>query len=200
VERESTFNLLLSVHLNTYLRCDLHRPDKTTYMMGALRTAMLAAMLALFTVLRCVQAGGNAPLFDVCAWMDAIPELYYDYYGNECPPINSILPNGFCDTIDDRPCNGFCQIKTTFHYGEEQPFDIYPDGRGPSSCTISSGTKVTYSWKFKGSTSWKVDAINLGINGGYSKSGGMSQGWNLRRELAAGEWYVCKILGTRCKD
>jgi hypothetical protein len=101
-------------------------------------------MFPLLALLISVLAASQAPLFDICSWKDARPELYYDYLEPECMSKWHLMDDGDCNCVlYDPECFGFCQIKTTFFYGQEQPMDNYPECRGPNTCTIGELNRVT---------------------------------------------------------
>jgi hypothetical protein len=104
---------------------------------------------------------------DVCDWVNAEPVLYQEYYGDSCPPANELLPNGACSisTSTRPPCAKFCQNRTTFRFGQEQP---YPGNRGychgPLTCTITDTTTTTWSGLFSAPVSAKsADAFSLRV-------------------------------------
>ncbi|PKS11137.1 hypothetical protein jhhlp_002898 [Lomentospora prolificans] len=113
-----------------------------------------------------------------CDGVDASPELYHEYRTDVCPPRNRLDSDGSCpfeDGIDgpslkDLRCAKYCEIRTNFFWGREQPFaNTYC--HGPLSCTITETKTRTVTWNVGGSLSTKVhDALTLGISGSYSQA------------------------------
>jgi hypothetical protein len=65
------------------------------------------------------------PLFNICAWKDAEPELYKNYGPVDCPPLWRLQPDGKnCEEYrpDKQMCASFCQLRTMFFYGREEPY------------------------------------------------------------------------------
>lgn len=98
-------------------------------------------------------------------------QVYHDYFEPECSSIFHL--NGEdCEATDffnplhvdedDLPkdwrkmvnniggfCDSYCQIKTTFTYGREQPIDTIFLCRGPGKCELHTDQVLGYSWTQK---------------------------------------------------
>lgn len=99
---------------------------------------------------------------DVCNWTEdadnhAYPPLYQEFRGDKCPAPFHFQPGtldcqfqldpDYPDFSTDHKCDSFCQVRTTFRLGREQPFLSNPYcKKGLVSCHISNGTKQTYTW------------------------------------------------------
>lgn len=105
-------------------------------------------------------------LFSICEWRDAQPGLYYEYHEEECPAKFHLLDNGECehDQPDHSTCASFCQMRTTFYYGQEQPFVRIPVCRGGSTCRITEAVHQGYGWKAKLNGNFKESALTVGVS------------------------------------
>lgn len=65
---------------------------------------------------------------DICNWDGAIPKLYTEYYEDSCPVPNHLDDDMACTAWDSfaHDCGSYCQMRTTFVYGPEQPFVRVP--------------------------------------------------------------------------
>ena len=120
-----------------------------------------------FTLLLPILLEARAVKRNVCDWANAEPVLYQEYDGDSCPPVNELLPDGECSisTSTRPPCANFCQIRTTFRFGQEQP---YPANRGychgPLTCTITDTTTTTWTGSLNLPVSVKyADIFTLGV-------------------------------------
>lgn len=84
---------------------------------------LVGAFMTLFSALA-LAAPANDPVTNICAWVGGIPKLYTEYHDDACPPKHRIKANGECDGWDHwrDDCASFCEVRTTFAYGPEQPF------------------------------------------------------------------------------
>ena len=112
---------------------------------------------------------------NVCDWVDAEPVLYKQYYDTDCPPAKQLQPDGSCevhptDHFDAGSCENYCQIRTNYFYGQEQPF---PNSycHGPLTCTITQTATTTYNWNINIPISVRLkDIFSIGITGGIGSS------------------------------
>ena len=141
--------------------------------------------------------------FDICEFTDATPEFYYEYGIDECSPRFFLAPNGVdCEyyQLDKKVWASFCQIRTTFHYGQEQPYVRVPVCRGKESCSIGESVHQSYGWKIKTNGNFKEGALTAGITGGYNKSG-VSQSYKITKTLrkdTCGYWTFIPYVKTTC--
>lgn len=82
-----------------------------------------------------------------CHWGDPALGLYQTYLGDLCPPNNRLNPDGTCAYAvfgQNNSCDSFCQIRTRFYYGAQQPYlsQGYWDGTGPF--TFTAGRSQLY--------------------------------------------------------
>lgn len=128
-----------------------------------------------------------------CDGVDARPILYHEYHNDACPPRNKLTKqkNGNkmveqCGPLTHwNECTSFCQIRTSFAYGQEQPF---PNAycRGPFACSISESKSRTIS--LDASFSPKIGkALKLGVSGsfGWSESEAYARSYSI--DLEKGE-------------
>ena len=143
--------------------------------------------------------------FSICDFREAVPELYYSYGTNECPPAFYMSPNGDCAgyQIDKLTCASFCQLRTKFYYGQEQPFTRIPICRGGDTCRITETVHQAYGWKKKVNGNFKQGALTLGVTGGYKDISGIAQAYSITKilpEHTCGYWtfvpYVREACGT----
>ena len=107
---------------------------------------------------------------DACDGVDAMPILYHEYRSDKCKPKYKISDDGVCRqcNFQENSCVAFCQVRTNFFYGQEQPF---PNTfcHGPQTCTITSTHTRTVGWSVN--ISPKVEAaLKVGVSGSYTKS------------------------------
>lgn len=78
-----------------------------------------------------VSDNNDTSSVDICLWTDSMPLLYHEYRNNACPPNFNLQPDGI--NCEDHivtsfawngywDCASFCQMRTTFSYGKEQPY------------------------------------------------------------------------------
>jgi hypothetical protein len=96
------------------------------------------------------------------------PILYKEYHADLCPPTNSMDSDGLCPATFANYCKAYCEVRTTFTYGVEQPLDN-PYCHGPLTCSVGTNKATTYTWTGSVNPSW-LDALGLGITGGYSSA------------------------------
>ncbi|TVY31265.1 hypothetical protein LOCC1_G008877 [Lachnellula occidentalis] len=104
---------------------------------------------------------------DPCDGVNAEPVLYHEYGTDKCPPKYK-LEHDRCyhNPNTSWKCEQFCQLATTFVYGQEQPFaNAYC--HGPQTCTISSTETRTITWNFSFNPKF-LEAYQVGITGGFS--------------------------------
>lgn len=96
------------------------------------------------------------------------PFLYKEYHADVCPPANTMDSNGNCPADFKRYCSAYCEVRQTFTYDVEQPLDN-PYCHGPLTCTVGTNKAATYTWTGSVNSVW-LDALGLGITGGYSSA------------------------------
>ena len=142
--------------------------------------------------------------FDICEFSDATPEFYYEYGIDECSPRFFLASNGIdCEPyqLDHKFWASFCQMRTTFHYGQEQPYVRIPVCRGEESCSISESVKQSYGWKAKMNGNFKEGALTMGITGGYHGNSGVAQSYKITKTLpkdTCGYWTFIPYVSTAC--
>lgn len=125
------------------------------------------AILVLFLA-RLLSLGSAIPTFanaDVCVWHDAIPELYHEYNDQDCPPIHSALDDGSCPVKegDHDSCFGFCQVRTSFYFGQEQPYIGLPMyGKADKTVILPDWLHQTIPWQPSENNAFKELALMLG--------------------------------------
>lgn len=103
------------------------------------------------------------PRADPCS-PGGTPILYQEYHADLCPPTNTMDSNGDCTATFANYCQAYCEVRTTFTYGVEQPLgNLYC--HGPLTCSVGS----TYIWTGSVNPNW-LSALGLGITGGYSST------------------------------
>lgn len=142
----------------------------------------LLIVIALIGVLSPIYASTGIALAPCTGYRDYL-KFYHDYTEPECPnrfhlkgndceetdPINPLHKDK--DHIDVNVlrgggfCDSYCQIKTSYSYGTEQPIDTQPLCRGPTRCAIADTEIVSYSWREKpvGPAGWKAHVINIAV-------------------------------------
>jgi hypothetical protein len=117
----STIDVHLRLTLHSFPQPSTTSPGNTLLHSDNTRKAIdsLIAMklLLLLGLLGAILSLGSC---DPCDWNGATPDAYRDYT-YECPPHRVIQADGHCDLRNSINCNGFCQVKTTFHYETEMP-------------------------------------------------------------------------------
>ncbi|KAK5390211.1 hypothetical protein LTR20_003069 [Exophiala xenobiotica] len=155
---------------------------------------LLTCLVPVLDVLPVVSASTNVNAsanVNMCDWSVAAPSLYHEYYPDDCPPRYYLRSNGECETewaaVDLFTCAGFCQIRTTFYYGQEQPYVRVPMCRGEMTCTIAESVHQNYAWKAKVNGNFKYSALTVGITSGYSEKSGISQSYKFSKHLQKDE-------------
>ena len=105
------------------------------------------------------------PRADPCS-PGGTPILYQEYHADLCPPANTMDSNGDCTATFANYCQAYCEVRTTFTYGVEQPLDN-PYCHGPLTCSVGSNKATAYTWTGSVNPNW-LSALGLGITGGYS--------------------------------
>ena len=96
------------------------------------------------------------------------PILHKEYHADLCPPANSMGSTGIGPATFANNCKAYCEVRTTFTYGVEQPLDN-PYCHGPLTCSVGTNKATTYNWTGSVNPSW-LSALGLGITGGYSSA------------------------------
>lgn len=75
-----------------------------------------------------ILLGNFVAAFNICNWDGAIPKLYTEYKEDACPAASHLDHDMVCYGWDifAHDCGSFCQIRTQFEYGPEQPFVRVP--------------------------------------------------------------------------
>ena len=94
------------------------------------------------------------------------PNLYQEYHADLCPPTNTMDSNGDCTATFANYCQAYCEVRTTFTCGVEQPLDNLCC-HGPLTCSVASNEATAYIWTGSVNPNW-LSALGLGITGGYS--------------------------------
>ena len=105
-----------------------------------------------------------------CDGINAEPALYHQYGTDVCPPKYSLKDDGSCPYMNhiENDCAAFCEIRTQFQYGQEQPFaNTYC--HGPLTCSITSTHTRTVSWTVTITPKF-LEGIKIGTSGGYSET------------------------------
>ncbi|KAI1846623.1 hypothetical protein JX266_007196 [Neoarthrinium moseri] len=118
-------------------------------------------------------------------------EWHYD-----CPRKNTVNENGDCvNAIPDRPdgdkkpCSAYCEVRTSFAYGQEQPFHI-----ACQDCTLHQGEQLqkTSSWAFEigGGGSLPIKELEATFNFGATYSFSSSITYTTDTEYTPPENYT----------
>lgn len=142
-----------------------------------------------------------------CDGVNASPVLYHQYDNTNCPPRYSLKPDGTCPYMNHivNDCAAFCEIRTYFQYGTEQPFaNTYC--HGPFTCTITSTHTRSVTWSTNVTPKF-LDGLKVGISGGYSTNTADATARAFSVKLEEGDcgyftfipivkstWYVCLFL------
>jgi hypothetical protein len=131
---------------------------------------VLAIFLFVLALLGSLSSAGLLLERSPCDWVGAFPILGKMYYSDSCPPPVTINSNGDCPGVvsSEGECGGFCQVRTHFFYGLEQPFERVPFCRGGQNCEITSSEHQSYAWKAKINFSIKdyfLKALTIGVSG-----------------------------------
>ncbi|EXJ85919.1 hypothetical protein A1O1_06288 [Capronia coronata CBS 617.96] len=175
----------------------------------------LLTILVAFPVVSAHPSNATSPSFDICEWKDAMPLLYHEYGTVQCPCLFYLLENGECERKSwISGCSSFCQVRTTFYHGEEQPYVRVPVCRGGLTCTLSESVHQNYAWKAKLNFNVKIQVLTAGITQGYSTKSGITQGYKFSKTLPDGECGYFTFIpiykgtcgsstecyGSRCND
>ena len=117
--------------------------------------------LIFFLLLVCLTSA------NVCDWKDAFPVLYHEYRSEQCPPNFNLRPDGKCDYYWEShqgQCGSFCQMRTVFFYGPEQPYVRVPFCRGGLTCKLSESAHQGYNYKVKANVNLKLGPLTLGVS------------------------------------
>ena len=100
------------------------------------------------------------------------PQLYKDYFGDSCPPVNVMNKDGSCPMDATNPflrCGSYCEVKQTFFYDQEKPVVNNPYCHGPLTCTVSQSEAFTYTWTANINVGFSK-YITAAITGGYNSA------------------------------
>ena len=159
--------------------------SKTVAMGWKALSFLLILSSLLFPIVSTNVTSNDTTALDICAWgTDAMPILYHEYHEEDCPPVFHLKPDGNCTDYfinGGAICASFCQIRTTFYYGQEQPYVRVPMCRGGKtplrtdwsgtmltwsasgiSCTLSESIHQNYAWKAKVNFNYKWQALTTG--------------------------------------
>ena len=147
-------------------------------------------LFLLVGLLAAVAVRGAAEV-NLCDYNEAMPLLYHEYTSTDCPTGFSLKPDGNCaDQIDYTPpisCNSYCQMRSNFYWGREQPFLRVPFCRSGLTCKLSNAVHQGYSWKIKLNQNIKVFALTTGITGGWANKWGWTQSYSFSKTLDKNE-------------
>ncbi|EXJ86769.1 hypothetical protein A1O3_03723 [Capronia epimyces CBS 606.96] len=178
--------------------------------MGSISLQTILFFLIILAVLQPVLSTPASAGVDICTWSDGVPILYHQYGSDACPPKFQLKPNsGDCEDnvlplgiLDSYwSCASFCQMRTTFIYGQEQPYVRVPMCRGGVTCTLSESVHQGYSWKAKMNGNFKYGPLTIGITGGYSEKAGVSQSYKFSKHLDEGQcgyWTFIPFIRSSC--
>ncbi len=114
------------------------------------------------------------------------PILYQDYYGDMCPPKNSMNSDGSCPTPADQNCVAYCEVRQSFSYDQEKPVVNNPYCHGPLTCTVTDSKTFTYTYSGSVNAAW-TKAFTLGVTGGFSYASATTNLQSTSVNLKAGE-------------
>lgn len=139
------------------------------------------ALFELISLVSPIVASSEGSLFS-CSGYGAEVDFYHDYRDPPCPSIfhmdgkhcqatDPIEPLGTHDLEKTALkiggfCDSYCQLKTTYTYGTEQPIDTQPLCRGPVRCDLAADERVGYSWRAKhliGPEGWKYEVVDIAV-------------------------------------
>lgn len=127
-------------------------------------TSLLLIALLSFTSALPSSAADNV---DVCLWQHATPDLYHWYTEPDCQARHHTdgKSENCQQIIDDKNkiCDSFCQIRTQFHYGQEQPYLSLPMYGGKAKDVILPDFfHQTYHWESTTNKAFKEPALMTG--------------------------------------
>ena len=124
----------------------------------------LLVLLSLNLILPCLSSGVELIKRNPCDWEGALPVLYKEYREEDCPANIKLLPGGSCGYPQcGAPCGAFCQVRTNFYWGQEQPFLSLPVCGSGQTCKISSTDHTVCKWKVKCPANAKFGWFNTGV-------------------------------------
>ena len=141
---------------------------------------------------------------NVCDWAGTSPSIGHQYFGDSCPAKFAIASNGVdCEdnALDLVSCASFCQIRTTFSYGPEQPYTRVPLCRDGRPCQLSDTDHTIVGFNSLTNNNFKYTAIDSGVSGGWNTQNGTSRAYNASKQLASGEcgyWTFIPVLKVTC--
>ncbi|RDL39662.1 uncharacterized protein BP5553_04002 [Venustampulla echinocandica] len=99
----------------------------------------------------------------------------------DCPRKVEVKEDGTCPmhwNEEDLPrCAGYCEVRLSYSYGREQPFDTSRCGQGDCGLSAETSATVTKSFSFTlGIESQAGLAVSLGATWGWSESKGTTTG------------------------
>ena len=100
---------------------------------------------------------------DLCAWRGVTPQLFHQYDFVDCPPAHYLSKDRTCgDRKPDRgDCSSFCQMRTNFFYGQEQPY-LTPQCISNQTCVLEEKTTQIYSWRASTNIEFNMESLNDG--------------------------------------
>lgn len=100
---------------------------------------------------------------DLCTWQGTTPKLYHQYGINDCIPAHYLLSDGSCADIkaDRGDCSSYCQMRTNFVYGQEQPY-LTPQCIAGHTCVLDEKAIQVYSWRASTNGDYNTDSLNTG--------------------------------------
>lgn len=90
-----------------------------------MKRAILILWGVFLALLSALAAPVDEPVTNICAWVAGIPELYTEYLNDACPPKYHLENDGKAcsDYLNyQNDCGAYCELRTNFFYGPEQPF------------------------------------------------------------------------------
>ncbi|KAI1074066.1 hypothetical protein F5B20DRAFT_565097 [Whalleya microplaca] len=144
---------------------------------------------------------------NVCDGKNAEPILYHEYGNKQCPPHWHFAKDGHCELpatkiggfFGHKVCQSYCEVRTSYHYGQEVIFVSNPYCHGPMTCSISESASTSWSYTFKAPK--VVDILTKGITGGISYSNSHAKAQSKSVNLMDGEcgyFTFLPILKTSC--
>lgn len=156
-----------------------------TFLLDVQDPAMAFLVLAFIAFLSTLSLIHASTQLVPCTGNDDQLKFYHDYTEPQCPgrfhlkgkdceetdPINPLHYDPTQINLNAPEikncafCDSYCQIKTSYTYGTEQPVDTQPLCRGPVHCEISGNEIVSYSWHEKpvGPDGWKAHVVDIAV-------------------------------------